>query len=63
MGKSCSSMPPPPLSDWDPGSFRERRELKPMPPLPWLYRDPQRYVLPFLIVLLFIALMALTANR
>ena len=45
MGMSA----PPPAPIFDPFTFgTKRQELKPYPPLPWIYRDPQRWLLPSL---------------
>jgi len=51
MGIS-SQVPPDPMTiDAEYSEIRElRRLLPPPPPLPWIYRDPQRWLLPSLIL-------------
>lgn len=44
-------VPPPPM----PGDRRAVFTLTPYPPLPWVYRDPQRWLLPLLVLIAVVA--------
>lgn len=52
--KAMPAMPPPPVDPYGP-YVPPRERIEPYPPLPWIYRDPQCWLAPALILIAVVA--------